>query len=39
VRTHEKERRREIAAFAQVHAPEPPLPLGALFLVPARRAR
>lgn len=39
VRTHEKERRREIAAFAQVHPPEPPLPLGALFLVPARKAR
>jgi superfamily II DNA or RNA helicase len=34
VRAHEEERRQEIAAFAQVNAPEPPRPLGALFLVP-----
>jgi superfamily II DNA or RNA helicase len=34
VRAHEEERRQEIAAFAQVSPPEPPRPLGALFLVP-----
>jgi superfamily II DNA or RNA helicase len=34
VRAHEEKRRQEIAAFAQVNPPEPPRPLGALFLVP-----
>lgn len=34
VRAHENERRQEIAAFTRVNPPEPPRPLGALFLVP-----
>ncbi|HXG43490.1 MAG TPA: helicase-related protein [Gemmatimonadales bacterium] len=34
VHAHEEERRRDIAAFAQVNPPESPHPLGALFLVP-----
>lgn len=34
VRAHEEKRQREISEFAEVNPPEPPRPLGALFLVP-----